>query len=272
MRLTLLWSQSTTGDYFEGESALSIWFHFGNGGQRQARVLDMLNWYTLNKKSRHERSAASVTGPKQRAAEVKTSLLKFETSDKYPTLFFFYYFKFGVHHCLTAVSWDGEEKKRKSLLFIHVNSTFFDKIKCCYQSNVLLAVWELITLSLKLYPCQLTGLQKMTYFLTVPCQWLCLSEIPSHVYSLPVWSLIILFLTNSSHPSLNLIGLWGSCKTKAANLSVFSQCMPWNISQVFVLCIPLSLKNMTVTFLGVLMSHNHAGLKCTQYEVWSALM
>ena len=31
---------------------------------------------------------------------------------------------------------------------------------------------------------------------------------------------IILFLTNSSHPSLNLIGLWGSCKTKTANLSV----------------------------------------------------
>lgn len=31
---------------------------------------------------------------------------------------------------------------------------------------------------------------------------------------------IILFLTNSSQPSLNLIGLWGSCKTKAANLSV----------------------------------------------------
>lgn len=38
------------------------------------------------------------------------------------------------------------------------------------------------------------------------------------------WSLaasatsIIPFLTNSSHPSLNLIGLWSRCKTKTANL------------------------------------------------------
>lgn len=46
---------------------------------------------------------------------------------------------------------------------------------------------------------------------------------------------IILFLTNSSHPSLNLIGLWGCCKTKTANLSVrvFEQSLPLSTSQVF---------------------------------------
>lgn len=51
MRLTLLWSQSTTGDYFEEENALSIGFHFRNSGQRQARLLDVLNWCTLNNKT-----------------------------------------------------------------------------------------------------------------------------------------------------------------------------------------------------------------------------
>lgn len=53
MRLTLLWSQSTTGDDFEEESALSIGFHFRNSGRRRALVLDVLNWWTLNNKTRH---------------------------------------------------------------------------------------------------------------------------------------------------------------------------------------------------------------------------
>lgn len=35
-RLTLLWSQSTTGAVFEEESALSIRFHFGSSGRRRA--------------------------------------------------------------------------------------------------------------------------------------------------------------------------------------------------------------------------------------------
>ena len=53
-RLTLLWSQSTTGNYFEGESALSIGFHFRNiVAEDELEVLDVLNWRTLNNKSRH---------------------------------------------------------------------------------------------------------------------------------------------------------------------------------------------------------------------------
>lgn len=45
-RLTLLWSQSTTGDYFEEESALGIRYRLGNGVRRQAQVLDLLNRHT----------------------------------------------------------------------------------------------------------------------------------------------------------------------------------------------------------------------------------
>lgn len=33
-RLTLLWSQSTTGNYFEEQRALTVCFHNRNGGQR----------------------------------------------------------------------------------------------------------------------------------------------------------------------------------------------------------------------------------------------
>lgn len=52
---------------------------------------------------------------------------------------------------------------------------------------------------------------------------------------------IIGFLTNSSQPSLNLIGLWGSCKTKTSNLRqsvcvcvrVFENCLPLNTSLLF---------------------------------------
>lgn len=60
---------------------------------------------------------------------------------------------------------------------------------------------------------------------------------------------IISFLTNSSHPSLNLIGLWGSCKTKTANLSVrvWTELAVEHFSSLWA-CVPLSLKNMTVTF------------------------
>lgn len=57
MRLTLLWSQSTTGDYFEEENALSIGFRFRNSGRRRAPVLDGLNWWTLNNKTRQVQRA-----------------------------------------------------------------------------------------------------------------------------------------------------------------------------------------------------------------------
>lgn len=60
---------------------------------------------------------------------------------------------------------------------------------------------------------------------------------------------IILFLTNSSHPSLNLIGLWGSCKTKTANLSecVWTELAIEYFSSLWA-CVQRSLKKMTVTF------------------------
>ncbi|MEQ2276635.1 hypothetical protein XENORESO_000471 [Xenotaenia resolanae] len=38
-RLTLLWSQSTTGDYFEGKNALSIGFHFRNSGSKMSTTI-----------------------------------------------------------------------------------------------------------------------------------------------------------------------------------------------------------------------------------------
>lgn len=85
------------------------------------------------------------------------------------------------------------DANKKSWQYIQANSTFsslsLHKIKCRYQSHVLLAVWELISLNPMLHPCQLAGLLEMTHFLTGPCQWVCLSEIPSHVCSLPKWYL-----------------------------------------------------------------------------------
>lgn len=75
MRLTLLWSQSTTGDYFEEENALSIGFHFRNSGQRQAQLLDVLNWCTLNNKTTYTVCHFRVS--KKKYGKVKTLVLKF---------------------------------------------------------------------------------------------------------------------------------------------------------------------------------------------------
>lgn len=51
LRLTLLWSQSTTGDYFEEKNASSIEFHFRKSGQKRVKLLEVLNWCKLNNKS-----------------------------------------------------------------------------------------------------------------------------------------------------------------------------------------------------------------------------
>lgn len=163
-----------------------------------------------------------------------------ETTDK--QFCFVFYLKFAAHPLFllylgTAQACDANKK-----LTIYLSEQYFfffllHKIKCRYQSHVSLAVWELISLNPKLHPRQLAGLLKMTHSLTVPCQWLCLSEIPQPCLRTAKVISIILFLTNSSHPSLNLIGLWSSCKTKTANLSVcvFEQCLPSNTSRAFEL-------------------------------------
>lgn len=94
MRLTLLWSQSTTGNYFEEESALRIEFH--NPGRR-AQVINVMNWYTLDNKTRHVLYIMGI---------VQTSVLEgqnftvkvFKLSRKYEIYCTLY---------LTFVSWDG---------------------------------------------------------------------------------------------------------------------------------------------------------------------
>lgn len=97
-------------------------------------------------------------------------------------------------------------------------------------------------------------------FLTQPCQWL--SENPKpccfilFFYWLPKRYLsIILFLTNSSQPSFNLIALWGCCKTKALLILVR-------------LNLPSSPKHDS-HILGVLMSHTHtAFLALKVHSTW----
>lgn len=191
-------------------------------------------------------------GTNRNTEKVKTLLLKFlncrqtwHTFKRYINVEIWNFHTFS-HFCVLGMvqACDANKKKVDNI------SKALDKMKCCSQSHVWLAVWELISLNPRLHPCQLAGLWKMTHFLTVPCQWRCLSEIPSHVCSHAKVISIILFLTNSSQPSLNLIGLWSYSKTKAANLSVraFERRLPSNASQVFWACVQRSLKNMTATF------------------------
>lgn len=78
---------------------------------------------------------------------------------------------------------------------------------------------------------------------------------------------IILFLTNSSHPSLNLIGLWSGCKTKTANLSV---CV-WTVLAIqcfwclWAWC-SAKFEKHDSHILGALMSHSLSGLKV--HSIW----
>lgn len=81
---------------------------------------------------------------------------------------------------------------------------------------------------------------------------------------------IILFLTNSSHPSLNLIGLWGSCKTKAANLRVcvrvcLNSACHWILLKSLSLC-SAKFEKHDSHILGALMSHSLSGLKV--HSIW----
>lgn len=155
------------------KSALGIGFHFRNRGRRRARVLDVLNRCTLSKKAdsdciqreiwEGQNFAAPSLRPRTNAALV-FSLLLLSVA--------------GLTRIVMQIrSCQCIQASTTSFLFV-----FFAKVKCCYQSDVLLAVWELISLSPKLHLCQLTGLLKMTRFLTVPRQWQCSSEIPSRVY------------------------------------------------------------------------------------------
>lgn len=99
MRLTLLWSQSTTGNYFEEESALSIGFHFGNCGRRRAGVLNVLNCCTF--KQQNQTCALFAASVSRYVGKVKS----FETTHKYDT----FYFLSGICCTLSlpSVSWDG---------------------------------------------------------------------------------------------------------------------------------------------------------------------
>lgn len=163
----------------------------------------MLNWCTLNNKTLRRTRYFHHCVQIERS---KTFVQSFETTSKFSAALLFFLGCWGLQ-MQTKV--DNTSKDR---------IVFLLEIKCCYVS---LAFGELISLSPKLYHCQLAGLLKLTHFLTVSCQWLHLSEIPSHVCSLAnVVSINLFFFCQIRHNRcLKLIALWGSCKTKAANLS-----------------------------------------------------
>ena len=87
MRLTLLWSQCTTGNYFEEESALSIGFHCFEYQNLWPKTSSSIRCVELAYIKQQNQTCApyapSVSLAKHKPGKVK----HFESTDKYDTVF-----------------------------------------------------------------------------------------------------------------------------------------------------------------------------------------
>lgn len=203
---------------------------------------------------------------KQKRGKVRTPLLKFETPHKCDSFYLQFLRRTFAYFCIL-----GRRRRViqiKSWQYIQANGTFLlHKIKCRYQSHVLLAVLGIDQSQSQAASLSTGRSAEDDTFSDRVLSMTVLEWNPQPCLLTAKAISIILFLTNSSHPSLNLIGLWGSCKTKAANLS---ECV-WTVACHWILLESLSLCSAKFEkhdshILGALMSHSLSGLKV--HSIW----